>query len=274
MQKITIYLLVFLTFSLAACGNDATSPEASETSAISTAAGAPIQKDTLRQLYKQLLAAKSETLPARQIREAGKLYPVDEALTDTSFFVFREQFLRAVRRKELFQLMDVIHPEIKVDFGGAGGVADFVKVWELDSPEKAKNSRIWDILESMLNQGGAFSDGGQRFTAPYIFATWPDDYDAFEYWAITGSGVRLRSAPSLQSSTVTMVSHDIVKYLETSEKQETIGGEVHPWVKIELTDGKQGYVYGKFAQSSIGFRAAFERQPSGKWLMVFLVAGD
>ncbi|MCB0629335.1 MAG: SH3 domain-containing protein [Saprospiraceae bacterium] len=274
MQQLKSSLLTFFVLGLLACGNNAAPAEENTSSESAPSELSSVQQDSLRQLYFHLLAAKRDTLPAVFIGEAGKLYPVDEALTDTSFFIFREQFLYAIRKKELFRLMDVIHPDIKVDFGGAGGVADFVQTWELDSPEKAANSRIWGILEKVLENGGAFTDGHTQFIAPYIFATWPQDSDAFEYWAITGSGVRLRSAPSLQSSTITMVSYDIVKYLETTEKQETIAGETHPWVKVELADGKQGYVYGKYAASSIDYRTAFERQPSGKWLMTFLVAGD
>lgn len=272
MQNLTYLLPVIMIFGLLACGNDAAPSEARETAESTAMVNTPGKPDAQRELYNELLAAKRDTLPARQIQEAGKLYPVDEALTDTGFFIFREQFLHAIRKKELFALMDVIHPDIKVDFGGAGGVADFVKTWELDSPEKAANSPVWDILEKVLENGGSFRDG--QFVAPYVFSTWPDDYDAFTYWAITGSGVRLRSAPSLQSSTITMVSYDIVKMLEITQKKETIGGETHPWIKVETADGKQGYVYGKYAATSISYRTSFERRPSGKWLMNFLVAGD
>jgi hypothetical protein len=201
---------------------------------------------------------------------------VDEAPKDTSFFIFREQLIRAVERRDVFHLMDVIHPEIKVDFGGAAGVADFVSVWELESPEKAKSSRVWSILKKVLDNGGTFTDGGKLFIAPYTYAIWPDDYDAFEYVAITGSGVRLRSAPNLQSQTLTMISYHVVKRLETTSREETIGGETYPWEKVQLPgdDGQEGYVYGKYVASSIDFRAAFEKQANGKWLMSFLVAGD
>lgn len=269
------YFLILFTIALQACGGDASSGSSDAAVNEPTHQMQSSQhRDSIRQLYQQLLAAKKDTLPLRQIREVGKLYPVDEAPQDTAFFIFREQLLQTIQRREVFHLMDIIHPEIKADFGGSGGVADFVSMWELDSPEKAKNSKVWETLAKVLQNGGAFQNGGKRFVAPYIFATWPDTYDAFEYSAITGSGVRLRSAPNLQSRTLTMVNYDIVKVLETTPIEETIGGETFPWVKIQLANETEGYVFGKFVASSVGFRAAFERQPNGKWLMTFLVAGD
>lgn len=170
--------------------------------------------------------------------------------------------------------MDIVHPEIKVDFGGAAGVADFVSTWQLDSPENAAESGIWEVLERILKNGGVFENGAGRFVAPYTYASWPQDADSFAYIAVTGAGVRVRSAPNLQSQTLTLVSYDILKQLETTPVEETIGGETHPWVKLQLPDETEGYVYGKYVASPIDFRAAFERQPSGKWLMTFLVAGD
>lgn len=255
---------------LAACGSTSETDE--KATPAEEAAG--LNPDSIRQLYQQLLAARTDTLPASQVREAGKLYPVDEAPRDTHFFLFREQLLDAVQGRNLFHLMDVIHPQIKVDFGGSAGVADFVTTWQLDTPEKAEQSPVWDILEDVLRQGGSFADQGRLFTAPYVYATWPPDFDAYEYVAITGSGVRVRSAPSLQSQTLTMVSYDILKRLETSPVEETIGGETHPWVKIQLPDEREGYVYGKYVRSSIDYRVGFEKQSSTRWLMTFLLAGD
>lgn len=277
MRKFNYFLFALLSLSIPACGGGASE---SETDTVqddeSSMTFRSQNRDSIQQLYHQLMAAKADTLPLNPIYEAGKIYPVDEAPKDTSFFIFREQLISAIERRDVFHLMDVIHPDIKVDFGGAGGVADFVSVWELGSPEKAKSSRVWTILKKVLENGGTFENGGKVFVAPYIYAIWPDDYDAFEYVAITGSGVRLRSAPNLQSQTLTMISHNVVKRLETTSVEETIGGETYPWEKVQLPgeDGEEGYVFGKYVASSIDFRAAFEKQANGKWLMNFLIAGD
>lgn len=233
-----------------------------------------LSADTLRTLYQELMAIRTDSLPLNRVREAGKLYPVDEAPKDTAFFVFREQLKRALARRDVFHVMDIIHPDIKVSFGGEQGVADFVTTWQLDHPEKAAQSPLWETLGNILANGGTFEEGGKMFIAPYVYAAWPEEYDGFEYAAITGSGVRVRSAPSLQSQTLTQISYDIVPVLEYSEKKETIDGQTHPWVKIRLPDDREGYVYGKFIASPIGYRTLFERQPDGYWLMTFLLAGD
>lgn len=272
----TLLLLVLSILFLYACGGNGAGEDPASGTAAANEVMQDQNQDSIRQLFHQLMAAKEDTLPLNPVYEAGKIYPVDEGPKDTAFFVFREQLLNAVRRREVFSLMDVIHPEIKVDFGGGTGVADFVSTWELESPEKAKNSRVWNILERVLENGGTFEDGGKMFVAPYVYAIWPDDFDAFEYVAITGSGVRLRSAPNLKSQTLTMVSYDVVKRLETSPIEETIGGETYPWEKIQLAgeDGPEGFIFGKYIASSIDFRAGFERQGNGRWLLTFLVAGD
>ena len=125
----------------------------------------------------------------------------------------------------------------------------------------------------MLN-GGTFDQNGQTFIAPYTFSTFPDDYDSFEYGAITGSGVRFRKEPGLNTETIKNISYNIIKIIGTSEKTETIQGETHPWMEVELLDGTKGYVWGKFVEVPIDFRAGFERQADGSWKMTFFLAGD
>ena len=231
-------------------------------------------QDSIRKLYQKKLAAKTKLLPEKQVLEAGKLYPVDEAQTDTSFFLFREDLLTAIQNKDIFSLVQHIDENIKCSFGDENGLSGFIKLWQLDSPSKTSSSPVWSTLEQVLNSGGTFDQDRQLFIAPYLYATFPDKYDSFEYGAITGSGVRLRTEPGLQSQTIKNVSYEIVKLLGPSDKTETIQGETHPWVQVELLDGTSGYVFGKFVGSPIDFRAGFERQSNDRWKMIFLVAGD
>ena len=233
-----------------------------------------LNMDSIRKVYTDLIQLRLEALPLRQVAEKGKLNPVDEAPIDTLFFVFRENLRQLIKDKNVFGLLEAVDEQIMNGFGDNNGFAAFVTQWELDKPEKASESKIWGILEEILALGGSFASQGRSFEANYISSTWPDIYAAAEHAAIAGSGVRFRSAPTLQSKTIASISYDVVKVLEYTEKVETIGGETHPWVKIELLDGREGFVYGKFLRSPIGYRASFSPNQKGVWQMDSLVTGD
>ncbi len=268
-------LLFLLCFLMLSCGQqqDSTDKPTDGTEQQSTEVS-PSDSDSLRAVFLQFYKKRQDWFPSQFVFEAGKLNPVDEALTDTTFFIFREKLLEAVRRKDAFYLLEKTDGDVKYSFGDDGGVPGFVQLWELDSPEGIEGSPVWETLEDVLTKGGSFSDGGKTFTAPYFFGLFPEEYDAFTYGLIVGKGVRMRAAPNLRAPVVKSLSYDIVEIVGKTAAFETIGGEEHPWVQVKLLDGREGYVWGKFIGSPIGFRAGFSRQENGSWLMHFFVAGD
>ncbi|MBK8704061.1 MAG: SH3 domain-containing protein [Saprospiraceae bacterium] len=235
----------------------------------------PLSPDSLSRLYTSYLAkAKQMAMPTQQIIEEGKLYPVDQAPLDTGFYVFRELLRQTVAHKDVIGLMKVVDPQIKCGFGGDDGAAAFVRQWQIDTPAKTPNSALWAVLEDILAGGGTFDASKNVFTAPYVFATFPDQYDGTSFGALTGSGVRLRAEPNLTSEIVKTISYDIVEILETSEAPDTLAGRAYPWYKVKMADEKTGYVFGQFLGLPIGYRVAFERRGPQQWKMVMLVAGD
>ena len=267
MKKFIIYGGIALF--VVACGQ-----QQSPAAAVPDTVQRVINRDSIRQVYKEFMQLRLDAMPVQQVAEKGKLNPVDEAPKDTLFFVFRENLRQLVKDKNVFGLLESVDEHVKNGFGGNDGFAEFVTHWELDKPEKAAASEVWEILTEVLSLGGTFQDSEDYFAANYVFSTWPDTYDAFEYGAIAGSGVRFRSAPTLNSKTIASISYDIVQVLEYTDKEETIGGETHPWVKIALLDGQEGFVYGKFLRSPVGYRAGFQRDSTGQWQMHYLLAGD
>lgn len=268
-------LLLLLCFLLLSCGgeqentNEKTDDAVQQTAQISQS-----DSDSLRTVFLELHEKRKDWFPSKFVFEAGKLNPVDEALRDTTFFIFREELLEAVRQKDAFKLLEITDGNIKYSFGEDGGLPGFVQLWELDSPEGIERSPIWETLEDVLMKGGSFSEGGKTFSAPYYYGLFPEEYDAFTYGLIVGKGVRMRSAPNLRAPVVKSLSYDIVEIMGKTASFETIGGEEHPWVQLKLLDGREGYVWGKYIGSPIGFRAGFSRQKNGSWLMHFFVAGD
>lgn len=263
-----------ITFSLGllvfSCGSGG--QQAGDSSAGDAPERPAVSPDSLRKLYAGFMAARTDSMPTYQVKEEGKLYPVDEAPLDTAFFVFREQLKRTVAGKDVFGLLDVTAKDIKVGFGAEAGFDDFVVMWGLDS-KQPDTLRIWKLLGRLLAEGGTFSDNRAAFTAPYYFSTWPGQYDPVDYGTIAGAGVRLRESPSLNSRILKTISHDIITILEEAREEE-IGGETYPWMQVELLSGTQGYVFGKFVGDPVGYRVGFEKKTGGRWRMSFLLAGD
>lgn len=262
-----LFLIPALGLLLAACGRGG------EQAATETETEKPaVSRDSLRKLYVAFMEARTDSMPTQQVKEEGKLWPVDEAPLDTAFFVFREQLKETVAKKEVFGLLDVTDKDIKVGFGAEQGMDDFVSAWGLTS-KQPDTLQVWALLARLLAEGGTFSNNRTVFTAPYYFSTWPSQYDAVDYGVIAGAGVRLREGPGLNTRILKTISHDIVTILEEGPEEE-IGGERYPWVRVEMLSGLQGYVFGKFVGTPLGYRVGFEKKGEGQWRMSFLLAGD
>lgn len=190
-----------------------------------------------------------------------QLLPVDEASTRPDFFTFRTQLIATVARRDVPALLAVVHPNIKNSFGGNDGIDEFKQVWALEQP----GSRLWARLGNVLSLGGTFS-GDDSFVAPYTFSRWPDSVDAFSHVAITGSGVRMRSAASGTAPTVASLSHAIVEVIASRTPNDDR-------VRVRLPGGTTGWVSKRYARSPIDHRAFFSKA-GGRWQMTVFVAGD
>lgn len=225
-----------------------------------------VRFDLTRAMLSGLLLAA--LLSQAVAQETAKLYPVDESAKDASFKAFRDKLLDAAKMRDRQFILSILDPKIQVSFGGDGGVKDFQQHWKLDQPD----SKLWDELITILSLGGTFSKAPPReFCAPYVYTRFPDQYDPFEYSAITGSNVVVRARPNPASAAVTSLSYDIVKLDVDPAKGEQNG--TPGWIKIITPKGQRGYVSSKYIRSPVDYRACF-RKVRGKWLMTFLVAGD
>lgn len=268
MRNLAISLLFLSIFYLLSCKSDRKAAE----NAASKAAERTINQDSIRQRYVELIKNRHNSMRTQQIVEAGKLYPVDEAPTDTSFYVFREGLWDIVQKRDKFSLLEVVDENVQVEFGAPTGIAPFVEQWNLDNPNDS--SAIWETLKTLLSEGGTFDKDKQTFMAPYYIATFPDTYDANTVGVIIGQGVRVRAATNLDSEILKTISYDILPVLDWQVKQDTVDGESDYWVKVKLSEQQQGYVFGKLIGSPYDFRVVFTRQPNGAWHLTALVKGD
>lgn len=195
---------------------------------------------------------------------ARKMLPVDEAVKNPTFFLFRARLMEAVAAHDAKQLATFLSPKITMGFGGESGIADFMKQWQ---PED-KESKLWSELGRVLALGGKFTkDGG--FSAPYYYAAWPesDDVDPFEWVAVIGENVRVREKPNAGSNAIARVSFELVGIEEQQD------GASDEWMKIKLSDGKKGFVASRFTGSSVGYRAIFGKE-NGEWKVTAFLTGD
>ncbi|HET9217660.1 MAG TPA: SH3 domain-containing protein [Terriglobia bacterium] len=195
--------------------------------------------------------------PAQNLRT---LHPVDEAAQNPDFLAFKMRLQDIIAKRDTAALLEVVHPDIKIGFGGDHGAAAFQEEWKPREP----GSTVWKELAEVLRLGGTF-DGPTLFTTPYTFSRWPNGIDAFEFSAVTGSSVRIRNAPSLNAPVVTTVSYAI---LELVFEDKPVEG----WTAVKL-DGKTAYLDSRYIRSPIDYRARFEYS-EGRWRMVMFLAGD
>ncbi len=194
--------------------------------------------------------------------------PVDEGKRDASFLSFRQKLSEAVKKRNRKFLLGILDRNIKNSFGGDGGIKEFKEKWKIDSPK----SEFWNEMLSVITNGGVFFSE-DTFIAPYSFKRFPKDLDAFEYQAIFGRNVNLRSKPESSSKLISQLSYNIVKVdYEKSVKDKT-DEEKYLWLKVETLGGKKGFVNAKYARSPIDYRAIFDKN-NGRWKMTAFVAGD
>lgn len=262
LDKLTL-LIVSLCSLFVACNSEP--PQTTNNSlAVNREFFKPLHPDTLRKKYHVYRKELGNEYPTLQILETGKVYPADEALADTSFFVFREDLIRVLQERNAFELIPMIANDIQGPEGVWKGIPAFVKHWQLDNPEDSQHSALWRRLSAVLKQGGMFTENGQKFKAPYLTAGFPKSLDPKTHGLIVGSGVRIREKPTLDSRVVAKLSYDIVEYIGTSDFTTTLSGESHPWIKIKHED-REGYVFGKFFSLAAQDKAEFSKTIAGNW---------
>ena len=197
------------------------------------------------------------------------LKPVDEAAEEASFVAFRNKLIAAVEKRDSRYILSIVDPKIQNGFGDRNGIAWFRRDWKLDRHD----SEFWAKFGWVIRNGGSFTGEGAKrtnsFAAPYTYSAWPEDLDAFEHFAVTGTDVNLRTAPGTDSEIVGKLSHELVKI------EGDIGddGKVPEWRKVTTLGGRSGYVHRDYVRSSVDYRAGFEKK-SGRWVMTFFLAGD
>ena len=185
----------------------------------------------------------------------------DEASRCPGFQDFREHLNETVRHKDANALLAIVHPDIRFSFGPENGRDAFRQRWI----EGSQDGDVWLELEQLVRLGGRCEEG-RSFVTPYVFADWPEDLDAFEHGAVTGTRVRLREAPGLAAPVLSWLDYEIVRVSDW-------GDGTSPWVAVATFDGRKGFAARRYVRSPVGIRAYFTRD-GGAWRMTLFVQGD
>lgn len=196
--------------------------------------------------------------------------PVDEAKYEPSFLALRNQLIAAVKNRDLEVLLSLTDREFRGSLGPDEGVEFFKK--KLENPSSKPD--LWRELLVVLEHGGTFgSDSMTEFCAPYLFGKFPRDLESFEFRAIFGSNVNLRSKPGLKAPVTARLSYNIVQVDYEHLLSVPPDSPESDWIKIETLGGKKGYVKAEFVRSPISYRAGFIKV-DGKWKLRWFLAGD
>ena len=190
-----------------------------------------------------------------------RLPPVDQCASDRSFVAFRNALRAAIARRDRAFILATVADNIEVDFGGGAGRATFARTWRLDRPQ---SSRLWDELGRVLALGCARSQG--EFYAPAMAVTGDDVFeDPFTQAVAIRPNAEVRAAADAASRVVATLAWDIVTVPEWAQDAA--------WQRVELADGRTGYMRSTDLRSPIDYRAAF-RRIGGRWRMTAFIAGD
>ena len=191
------------------------------------------------------------------------LRPVDEAVSRPDFLAFRTQLIAAVARRDASAILNIVDPSIKNSFGGDDGIDEFKRMWRLE-----ESNRFWNEFGNVLRLGGSF-DNANEFTAPYTFSRWPNNIDSFDYVAVVGTRVRMRTLPRLNAPVGGQVSHEILRLdMEAFSKD----WRTEEWTAVRI-NGRKMYIATRFIRSPIDYRAHFQ-YIDGRWWLNFFLAGD
>lgn len=203
-----------------------------------------------------------------------QLMPKDDAAADKEFSLFIAKFKKDVKDKKFESLKKSIASDVLYEIESVDGLKGFVKTWKLD--KNPKKSDFWFEMDRILSMGSAYyNEEKTAYAYPYLFVTFPADYDSYEYIAVTGKKVNVRKTPDAKAPVVETIDYEIVKpmHIEPEPKNDIIGGIKGTWIMVKTGSGKEGYIFNQFLHSPLGYRAIFEKR-DGRWMMTIFLAGD
>jgi len=202
-----------------------------------------------------LIASLPSPSPAAELPRT--LPPLEQCSGDRSFVQFRSRLKQIVAKRDRTAFLELLAPDVLVNFGGASGRKVFEEEWSFDATEY---DNLWSQLEKMLQMGCA-RDGGSRII-PSLSMQVEQDFD--EEWVVILPGATLYKEAGVPNAKPATVPWSVA--VVTSRDSDTMTG-------VRLADGREGFVSDDRVYEPIGYRMIVEKR-GGKWMITAFVAGD
>lgn len=239
-MKIQIAGLCSLALLVTACG-ESPAEEAPATEPTAPASEAPSLAE----------AAASAEGPFAPRDDCGELYGFDS---------FRGQLRRAITFQNTDSLAALVDPDIRLDFGGDGGI-DALKARLADDPS------LWSEMSDAIALGCS-AEGETAVTMPWAFANLPDGAEATSTYLVTANDAPVRAEASGTAASNGAISWDLVKLAGDAPAD---GAE---FVEVStLDDATTGFVAAESLRPITDYRILASRGDDG-WKVTAFVAGD
>jgi hypothetical protein len=193
-----------------------------------------------------------------------QLLSIDESSKDKGFAAFKKDLTAAIEKRDAKFIESILTSDVLASFGEEKGPKGFQRIYDF----KKADAPFWREFAGVLALGGIFTRGRTEFTAPYVFAEWPEDFDAIEYVALTAKDVVVRSAANAESKEIARLSYSILRLAAESDSP----GQ-QPWVAVHNPKGGIGFVPASAMRSALNYRAQFRREFKA-WKLASFLAGD
>lgn len=219
----------------------------------------------------------------------------DEVPSNSDFAKFRREFKQAIANRNADFILPLLPRydtgEVAIGFGLAP-VADL----ELEQSD----SWFWSTLDKAMRFGCAdvpAADLGYETAGDVVWVCpgttlaferqypTPPETEGIDHYInnlmIIGENVNMRSQPSLDSEVIALLSNEVVgSYSEGWEqiysqlKENERRDPINSWTPVEIANGKQGFVYSRYAYAPLDPRLVFGRTDDGRWTILQIPAGD
>lgn len=207
-----------------------------------------------------LNAPTREEVAAAEMNEQpeGPYAPAERCGELEDFDLFLGDLRRAVIRRNTQGLIDITDENVRLDFGGSGGV-DTLRSRLDEDPE------LWTELNDTVALGCS-TDGPDSASFPSLYGNLPDGMDPATTFLVTGNAVPVYAEANASSEQVGTIGWDLVQ----SETGEGAGD----FVAITTKDGKEGFIAADDLRSTMDYRLLANRMDNGEWKMTAFIAGD
>lgn len=189
----------------------------------------------------------------------GRFEPRNECIELPGAKAFFLALENAIRMRDADLLLRSTSADVKLDFGGGGGLTT------LRERLSDKEGELWKALDSATTMGCAHADNGD-LVMPWYADQPMDDIDVGRALIVTGKAVPVRSAPAADGPQVGAVSWDAVELVNGLDPKAA-------FQEVKIPDGTEGYIASDMLRSPLAYR--LRAAPAGDgWQIVSFVKGD